>query len=190
MKSRESLSVLRAFAAIALVIFGTLGVAAEVDPDPNSPTPILLSAKGSTRALAVPEGSLSRVDLTKIESRAFDPNARVVIFVTNLAMMADEGANAFRVYATDALGHQYRYPVVNFSATTTKDVFAVTIQLTDEIGYWDPPAATGDILLQLTWRGMGSNRVRIGLGQVGGGPVDDDGARPTPFGSNFSKYEI
>jgi hypothetical protein len=31
-----------------------LSVAAQVDPDPNSPEPILLSEKDSTRALAVP----------------------------------------------------------------------------------------------------------------------------------------
>ena len=34
----------------------------------------------------------------------------------------------------------------------------VTIRLTDEIGYWDPPPADGDLLFQITWRGMGSNR--------------------------------
>src|SRR5205085_6435435 len=63
--------------------------------------------------------------------------------------------------------------------------YSVTIQLTDEIGYWDAPKADGDLLVQLTWRGLGSNRVRLGLGQIGGGPADDDGAKPTPFGTRL-----
>jgi len=174
------------FAATALVIFGTLGVFAEVDPDPNSPTPILLSDVRSTRALAIPESSLSSVDLSQIESRAFDPHARVVLFVSNLLLMPDEGANAFRVYGTDALGRRYRFPVVNFASTTARGIYAVTIKLTDDVGFWTQPSANGDLLVQLTWRGMGSNRVRLGLGQTGGGPADDENARPTPFIPNVS----
>src|SRR5438477_127903 len=61
-----------------------------------------------------------------------------------------------------------------------RGMYAVTVQLTDDVGYWAPPSADGDLLLQLTWRGMGSNRVRLGLGQVGGGPADDAGAMPSP----------
>lgn len=185
MKSRESLSLLRIFAAMVFVVFGAFAVWAQEDPDPNSPTPILLSVRSSTRALAVPEGSLRHIELGKIEPRAFDPNAKVTIFVTNIALMPDEGANAFRVYATDSLGHQYRFPVINFVPTDTRGVWAVTIKLTDEIGFWDPPTATGDLLLQLTWRGLGSNRVRIGFGQIGGGPADDDDSRPTPYGTKI-----
>ncbi len=182
MYNRKSLMLLRWMAAFVLVFFGALGVAAaEVDPDPNSPTPILLSETRSTRALAIPESGLNRVDLTRIESRAFDPHTRVVLFVTNLSLMADEGANAFRVYATDSLGRRYRLPVVGFASSSVRGVYAVTIQLTDEIGFWNQPAANGDLLLQLTWRGMGSNRVRLGLGQIGGGPPDDRNAEPTPY---------
>ena len=117
MESRKSLPLLRVLAACMLVSLGALGVKADVDPDPNSPTPILLSETRSTRAVAVPEGDISRIDLTRTESRAFDPNARVTLFVTNLTLMPDEGANAFRVYATDALGRQYRFPVVGFTGS-------------------------------------------------------------------------
>jgi uncharacterized protein (DUF1800 family) len=188
MKSRRSLLLLQLFAAAMLVSFGArVAVADEVDPDPNSPIPILLSEKQSTRALAVPESELIKTDLTRIESRAFEANARVVLFVTNLRLMNGEGANAFRVYAADRLGHQYRFPVVNFTTTDRRGVWAVTVKLTDEIGYWDQPAADGDLLVQLAWRGLGSNRVRLGLGQTGGGPADDDGAKPTPLGIELLK---
>ncbi len=187
MKSRESLSLLRIFAAMVLVTFGTLTVLAEDDTDPNSPTPILLSETRSTRAFVIPEGNLSRVDLSRGESRAFDLNSRIVLFVSNLKLMPDEGASAFRVYATDDLGRRYRFPVTGFTSTPWRGIFAVTVQLTDEIGFWEQPAANGDVLLQLTWRGMGSNRVRLGLGQIGGGPADDKGSKPTPYGSDFAK---
>ncbi len=166
------------------VSFSALCVAAiEVDPDPNSPTPILLSRPNSTRAVAVPEGNISRVDLLRTEDRAFGLNSRVTLFVTNLSLMPDEGANAFRVYATDILGRQYRLPVLNFTTTQWSGVYAVTFRLADEIGYWPQPDAIGDLLVQLTWRGLGSNRVRLGLGQTGGGPADDDNAKPTPYGT-------
>jgi hypothetical protein len=184
MNSRKPLSLFRVLAALMLVSLSALGIFAEIDPDPNSPTPILLSETTSTRALALSESSnLNRLDPTKVESRAFDPNTRVTIFVTNVRLMADEGANAFRVYGSDAAGRQYRFPVVGFTTSPLRGVWAITIQLTDEIGFWPAPTADGDLLLQVTWRGLGSNRVRLGLGQTGGGPADDDGARPTPFGA-------
>ncbi len=191
MENRKSLSLLQTLAAFMFVSFCALGVAAiEADPDPNSPTPILLSQTSSTRAVAVPEGNISRVDLLRTENRAFDRHASVTLFVTNISLMSGEGANAFRVYATDILGRQYRFPVVGFTTTQWKGIYAVTIRLTDEIGYWNQPTANGDLLLQLTWRGMGSNRVRLGLGQTGGGPADDDGARPTPYGTTAAAMRI
>ena len=193
MKSVRSLS--RIFSAWMFVSLCALCVAGEeIDPDPNSPSPILLSAVGSTRAVAVPEGAVKNIDLTRVEARAFDPNSRVTLFATNITLMPDEGASAFRVYATDALGRQYRFPVVGFAAMPWRGVYAVTVRLADEIGFWNQPEANGDLKLQLTWRGMGSNRVRLGLGQIGGGPADDDGARPTPFGitsaARFVKSEV
>src|SRR5438552_16598147 len=97
--------------------------------------------------------------------------------------MQGEGANAFRVYAQDSQGHYFRFPVLAIEPVTDKGargMYAVTVQLTDDVGYWAPPSADGDLLLQLTWRGMGSNRVRLGLGQIGDGPADDAGAAPSP----------
>ena len=41
----------------------------------------------------------------------------------------------------------------------------------------------GDVLVGITYRGVSSNRVRVGIGQIGGGPPDDPGAVPTPGGT-------
>ena len=48
------------------------------------------------------------------------------------------------------------------------------VRLADDIG------DVGDVLLRLNLHGMASNRVRMGIGHVGGGPADDSGAVPTP----------
>ncbi len=188
MEGRKSRSLSRLFAALVLVSAGTLASFAQGDPNPNSPVPVLLSQQTSTRALAVPETASRQTDLSNIPVRAFEPNARITLFVTNLAMMPTEGSNAFRIYGMDRRGRIYRFPVVGFQRMSRGgDVYAITIQLTDEIGYWEPPAADGDLLFQLTWRGQGSNRVRVGLGKIGGPIADDPGARPTPFGASIAR---
>ena len=40
--------------------------------------------------------------------------------------------------------------------------------------------ATGDVLVRIKYRDVASNRVRVGIGEVGGGPPDDVTAIPTP----------
>ncbi len=162
--------------AFAMIAF------AQEDTDPNSPTPVLLSLKGSTRALAVPRKGFAKADLTRVEPQAFTPNSRVVIYVTNLALMDGEGANAFRVYVEDANGRSYSFPVLDIQPVPTKKrVYALTTLLTDQTGYWDPPIPNGDLLIGVTWRGLVSNLVRLGFGQIGGKLREDLNARPTPL---------
>ncbi len=38
----------------------------------------------------------------------------------------------------------------------------------------------GDVLIRIAYQGVNSNRVRVGIGHVGGGLADDAGAAPTP----------
>jgi len=40
--------------------------------------------------------------------------------------------------------------------------------------------ATGDVLVRIKYRDVVSNRVRVGIGEVGGGPADELNAVPTP----------
>lgn len=167
-------------------------VLAEYDPeiDPNSPEPILLSEDGTTRALAVESFSGKRTSLEKIESRAFAPESSVVVFVTNLDLMKDEGADAFRAYIETKEGRQYRFPVLNIQPVPGREwVYAITILLKDDVGFWEPPTADGDVLLRISWRGMTSNRVRLGYGAIGGNVKDDAGAVPTPL-KQFSKPPV
>lgn len=183
MDSRISQRCLRILASLALVSAAFFTVTGQ-EPDPNSPAPILLSEKDSTRALAQPTGKIrGRTDLERAVSPAFSPEEKVDLFVTNLDLMDGEGANAFRVYALDKVGHQFRFPVIGIEEVAKTDgVFRVTIVLKDEIGFWDAPVGDGDVLVYIAWRGLASNSVRLGLGKIGGDIREEPDARPTPLG--------
>ena len=66
---------LRWLSFAALVVLAAIpGIAQnETDPDPNSPTPVLLTVENSTHALAVPANQLKRTDLRKIEVTPVKP---------------------------------------------------------------------------------------------------------------------
>jgi uncharacterized protein (DUF1800 family) len=177
--SRSLFSRLSVILTVALLAFPA--GAQEPDPDPNSPAPVLLSEVDSTRALTASPLKAGRTGLSKTPSRAFNVNQKVVIYVTNLALMPDEGASAFRVYAEDVKGRQYRFPVLDLRPVKGADgVYALTVEIRDEIGYFERLRDDGDVLLNVTWRGLTSNRVRLGLGAIGGAIKDDPGAVPTP----------
>jgi uncharacterized protein (DUF1800 family) len=161
--------------------------AQQTDPNPDSPTPILISQPDSLRALANSVGKLSTVgrggtSSLGAKSQAFAPNSKVVLYVTNLDLMSQEGASALRLYVEDARGRKYRFPVSDAQPIKGQEwVYALTVELRDELGFWDQPAADGDVLIGVTWRGLASNRVRLGFGKTGGDIKDDEGAVPTPF---------
>jgi len=56
----------------------------------------------------------------------------------------------------------------------TPGVTALIVRLNDSLG------DVGDVLVGVTLRGTTSNRVRIGIGHIGGGPPDDVTPQPTP----------
>ena len=72
----------------------------EIDPDPDSPTPVLLSQPTSPeRLLAVPQARYKGVlPKTPEPFVSFDPQSVLTLFVTNVELMDNEGVNAFRVY--------------------------------------------------------------------------------------------
>src|SRR5436309_3562764 len=119
MVSRKSRAFVRLLAACFCVSAFAMFAFAQEDPDPNSPVPVLLSLSGSTRALAVPRKGFAKVDLTRVEPQAFSPHSKVVIYVTNLALMDGEGSNAFRVYVEDASGRSYSFPVLDIQPVPT-----------------------------------------------------------------------
>jgi uncharacterized protein (DUF1800 family) len=159
---------------------------AQEDPNPDSPSPVLVSHPDSTRALAISADSWRGV-LPKPSKRAFDygANSHVRLFVTNIELMDGEGANAFRAYIQDARGREFRLPVTDLQPVRrTPWIYAVTVRLNDESGYWAEGPTRGDVLIRLSWRGLRSNRVRLSLTGASDSTAakisDEEGAVPTP----------
>ncbi len=143
----------------------------------NAKAPILISQSSSTRAIALESVTLRGEPFPITSSVAFssDTRTRICIFAMGLELLPGEGASAFTADAQNAAGTlfplkiEFMGQVPNFPGITM-----FIVRLADDIG------DAGDVLLRLNLHGMGSNRVRAAIGHMGGGPVDDVGAVPTP----------
>lgn len=156
----------RPLVLLSALIFVTT-VFPQLDPDPNSPTPVLLSGKGG-RAVANYGPSIPDPRSNERTRTVFEPDSIVILYASNFDFLPGEGENSLRVYGIDRQGRQFRFPVLGLSpAKYSRDIFAVTIKLTDEIRYWPTPEK-GDLEMYLTWRGLSSNRVLLGFGGTGG----------------------
>lgn len=164
----------------SLVLVAALILAIPVfaqDPDPNSPAPVLLTQKDGKRVLAIPAPRFGHAAPTDKGADAFEPGTDIIVFATNFALMDGEGANAFRVNVTDANGRKYRFPVIDINPVETEGhegIYALTVRLKDDLGLWRQPILRGDILIGLSWRGMESDRLRLGYGNTGGGIKDPE----------------
>jgi uncharacterized protein (DUF1800 family) len=136
--------------------------------------PVLISQPDSTRALTA-----SRTRKVYDFSPKIFPasgNTRITFFVTNLELLPNEGANAFRVDAQDARGFRYPLQIVSLEPLAERPwVYALTIKLHDQM------ENVGDVLVRANWRGVSSNRVRVSIGSESRKPDDDAGAVPTPM---------
>src|SRR3989442_11423452 len=94
----------------------------------------------------------------------------------NVDLLAGEGANSLTADAEDAahvhypLKVEYVGQVPNFGG-----IYMIVLRLNDLM-----TGNLGDVLVRLNLHGMGSNRVRVGIGQIGGGPADDNPGVGTP----------
>ena len=175
---RLLLQILSINLAVFLVTFPAL---AETDPNPDSPTPILISESNSTRALARNAGTTKFGNSQKLQPKSFSANSKIVLYATNLELLPGEDASAFRLYVEDAKGRKYRFPVLNIQELEGQEwIYALTVELKDELGFWEAPTFGEDVLIGITWRGLASNRVRLGIGGTGGAVKDDAGSVPTP----------
>ena len=189
MFSLTSHRIFRIVSVPVLILLSLVITPAQEDADPNSPTPILLTEVDSTRAIAQPFEKRGRGASTlAATTKVFWPNQKVELFVTNIELMSGEGANAFRVYFEDSLGREYRVPVVEIRPVADHPgVYGVVTLLTDELRYWPAPEANGDVLVRLTWRGLVSNKVRLGFGATGGELKEDPGSMPMPLSVGLGK---
>lgn len=137
----------------------------------------VLTDASSTRAIAMEAVTLRREPFPLTMPVPFSPDTRnrIVFFVMNLDLLAGEGANALTADAEDVSKRHYNFKVENVTPVPGYEWMSqVTVRLSDDIG------DVGDVLVRINLHGMSSNRVRVAIGHLGGGPADDAGATAMP----------
>ncbi len=156
------------FCFLIFICFCSVQIFAEDDPNPDSPTPILLSQTDSSQILAV-DGADWKGKLPKQSQTLFraSPKNFITLFVSNLDLMENEGANALRVYLYQKSGKIFELQTVDLTSVN-KSVHALRVRLYDRDGFRGQPQPDGESVIYLTWRGLVSNALKISLGKIGG----------------------
>lgn len=136
-----------------------------------SKAPILLTeASPSTRAVAFESVSMKPEPFSPTATVQFssDNRTRIVIFARDLELFAGEGANAFSADAEDGAGKRYQLRVEYVGQVPGfQGITMMIVRLADDLG------VVGDVLIRVNLHGMASNRVRVAIGSIGGGPAVD-----------------
>ena len=135
----------------------------------------LISQETSTRAIAVDSVTLKREPFNSTSDVTWgnDNRTRLMLF----AMGLDRSAPPSDVSATAEDGSHNIYSLtVEYLGPVPEQEWAtaVVVRLNDQMN------DLGDVLIGISYQGSNSNRVRVGIGHVGDGPTDDQGAAPTP----------
>lgn len=163
----------------------TLDLTSAVALTQNSPLLFSVSAT-STRAIVLESVTMRAEPFSLHSERNFSPNddrTRITLFGMNLDLLAGEPANALTADAED--GAHTHYPLkVEYVGTVPNfgGVYMIVLRLNDLMDAQS--FASGDVLIRLNLHGMSSNRVRVGIGQIGGGPADDNPGVGTPAPQN------
>lgn len=173
---------------VTLMLSVTLTALTQTDPDPNSPSPVLISIDGVPQVLAFKPDRLQRSSLQKLEPQVqFKYDTKITLMIGGITSSAEEeGPGAFRVYAQDEKGKNYRFPVLDISPSGKEGIYAMTIRLADEIKYWPAPTDLKDLVIAVSWRGMISNYLMLGSGTSGQEIIKYMGLKPSPL-SSFAK---
>lgn len=163
---------------LALLLAGNAKPLESVAAQTTRPT--LISEATSTRAVAFESVTQKRepFQLTSSVQFSADNRTRIMLFCMNLGLQPGDTASSVTAEAEDA-SHRI-YPLTVEYVGTVPDqawVSSIIVRLHDEMN------DVGDVLVKISYRGQASNRVRVGVGHMGGGPADDAGAVPTPGSS-------
>ncbi|MBA2527968.1 MAG: heme-binding protein [Pyrinomonadaceae bacterium] len=143
----------------------------------QTPRPVLFSEAQSTRAIAVDSVAKTREPFSAVARVSFAPDnrTRIMLFAGNLQLAPNEGSNVVTADAEDSSNNIYPLTVEYVGPVPDQRwATAVVVKLNENM------SDLGDVLVRIYYRGAASNRVRVGIGYVGGGPPDDPGAVPTP----------
>jgi pimeloyl-ACP methyl ester carboxylesterase len=147
----------------------------------NPGVPVLVSEANSTRAVAL-DSVLWLREPFKL-SYGFpwgsDQRTRIMLFALNFDLSPGESASSVAATAQDGSNQVYSLPVEFVGKVPGAEwLTCVVVKLNDNIG------DVGDVLVQISYHGINSNRVRVGIGHIGGGPPDNatslPASRPRP----------
>lgn len=139
--------------------------------------PILYSVSTSTRAIALEASILTPEPFSPSGTFLFglDNRPRIMLFARALAIQSAEDLSDMTADAEDASHHHYEMRVEDVRPVPGQTWMSQIVLSFDE-----SINDVGDVLIGVAYQGIASNRVRVGIGHVGGGPPDDVGAQPTP----------
>jgi uncharacterized protein GlcG (DUF336 family) len=139
--------------------------------------PILISQADSTRAIAVDSVTHTREPFAVTSSVIFgtDHSTRIMLFAMNLKLQSGESPAAVTADAEEA-DHTLHPLSVEYVGDVPDQPWASSIVLRLNEDMTD----LGDVLVGIKYHNVASNRVRVGIGHVGGGPPDAVDALPTP----------
>jgi uncharacterized protein GlcG (DUF336 family) len=160
-------------AALALACVGLAQLAPGAGA--QATRPVLVSEPNSTRAVALESVSRLNEPFRLAARHAFgaDKRTRVQVFALNLER--DDSPQTITADAEDATGRVFPLAVEHVGRVPGEIwLSSVTLRLHEEM------TESGDVLVRIRRNGVASNRVRVGIGRVGGGPADDRGSEPTP----------
>ena len=158
-----------------MIFFAFLFAAVKANAQQTSP--VLISHTDSTRAIAFDSITRHREPFNTTTQVKFgsDSATRIMLFALNLQLQPDETAAAVTADAEDAQHSLYAMTVEHVGPVPDNPwVSSVVIRVPGNL------PATGDVLVRIKYRDVASNRVRVGIGSIGGGPPDDLNAIPTP----------
>ena len=142
--------------------------------------PVLLVQPNTTRAVVLESISQLGEPFLLTSSLPFgsDGRTRITVFAWNAQLNAGETVSAYSADVQDASGRFYPLTIENaVSVPGVSGITMLVLRLNDGLG------DVGDVLLRIGLHGLQSNRVRVGIGHVGGGPPDDPplpSPSPTP----------
>jgi len=154
-------------------------------PHAADAAPVLQTQPNSNRAVALESVTLKPEPFLPFSTVNFgaDNRTRIVLFATNLTMLTGDGPDAVTADAQDAILAHYPF-VVEFVGPVPDQAWLtqVVMRVNENLG------DVGDVLVGITYQGTTSNRVRIGMGHVGGGPPDDPPAPIPDLGPGASLH--
>lgn len=143
----------------------------------NPGVPVLISEANSTRALAFDSVLHMREPFKLNYSYPWtaDRRTRLMIFAQNFELTPNETVTAVTARAEASNNRNYPLTVEYVGKVPGSEWLTCIV-----VRLWDGMDDVGDVLVSVTYRNITSNRVRIGIGHIGGGPADDPYSMATP----------